>query len=290
MKKISISIILLITVILSSCGQSDDLVTIKTSQGDIVAILYDETPKHKENFLKLVNQHFYDSTLFHRVIKGFMIQGGDPDSRKAVPGQRLGAGGPGYTVPAEFVPKYFHERGAIAAARTGDEMNPNRESSGSQFYIVQGAKIDEAQYKKEYEIDGAVLNAEMQNMYTSGNYKPLFDSLQALAQTGDRAAFEAKVLSLIPRVEKISGKKIMRVAPEDRMKAYSTVGGTPFLDDQYTVFGKVISGMDVVDKIAAVQTADERPVENVPMTVTVKKMKRKEIEKKYGYKYPEVKK
>jgi peptidyl-prolyl cis-trans isomerase B (cyclophilin B) len=278
-------------VVLSSCAQTEDVVTIKTSYGDIVAILYDETPKHKENFLKLAKDHAYDSTLFHRVSQGFMIQGGDPDSKKASRGQHLGTGGPGYTIPAELVPKYFHERGAIAAARLGDDQNPKRESSGSQFYIVQGKVIPEQDYKNQSGIDWQKLMIELQNLYQSGAHKPMFDTLQTIGQTGDRAAYEAKLASLAPRVEKITGKTVTRPVPQDRLKAYTTVGGTPFLDDQYTVFGKVISGMDVVDKIAAAPTDPAwRPIDDVRMTVTVKSMKRKEIEKKYGYKFPEVKK
>lgn len=282
MKRIAVLFVLLVIIVEISLGQPEDVVTIKTPFGDIVAILYDETPQHKANFLKLANEHFYDSTLFHRVMKDFMIQGGDPDSKKASPGQPLGRGGPGYTIPAEFVPKYFHERGAIAAARLGDQGNPNRESSGSQFYIVQGKVIPEMEYKADMNL----LMAELMGLYQGGNYKPMFDTLQALSR--DETAYVAKLVSLVPRIEKITGKKLTKDVPEDRLKAYSTVGGTPFLDDQYTVFGKVISGMDVVDKIIAVETdPSDRPKQDVPMTVTVKKMKRKEIEKKYGYKLPE---
>ena len=133
---------------MSSCAQdSDYVVTIKTKHGDMVAVLYDETPKHKENFIKLAKEHFFDSTLFHRVIEGFMIQGGDPESKTAVPGQPLGRGGPGYTVDAEFNPKFFHERGALSAARLGDQQNPTKASSGSQFYVVQGTVMTEAELK-----------------------------------------------------------------------------------------------------------------------------------------------
>src|SRR6187401_2527174 len=118
--------LLFLLILVSSCGQdkNDYVVTIKTKYGDMVAILYDETPKHKENFIKLAKEHYFDSLLFHRVIQGFMIQGGDPDSKKAQPGQRLGSGGPGYTVDAEINPKYFHEKGALSAARLNDQQNP----------------------------------------------------------------------------------------------------------------------------------------------------------------------
>jgi peptidyl-prolyl cis-trans isomerase B (cyclophilin B) len=289
MKKLTSLFSLFILIVLSSCAQSEDVVTIKTSYGDIVAILYDDTPKHKENFLKLVKDHFYDSTLFHRVGKEFMIQGGDPDSKKAAPGAHLGMGGPGYTIPAEFVPKYFHERGALAAARMSDEQNPKKESSGSQFYIVQGKVVPEQEYKAQYGVDWQKLMVELQNLYNAGGHQPMFDTLTSIGQSGDRAAYQAKLASLAPRIEKITGKTVTKPISEERLKAYATIGGTPFLDDQYTVFGKVISGMDVVDKIAAVQVdASMRPLTDVPMTVAVKSMKRKEIEKKYGYRLPEV--
>ena len=290
MKKL-IVLSLLIVVVLSSCGQSEDVVIIKTSYGEIVAILYNETPKHKENFLKLAKEHYYDSTMFHRVVKDFMIQGGDPDSKKAAKGQHLGLGDPGYTIPAEFVPKYFHERGEIAAARLGDDQNPKRESSGSQFYIVQGKVVPEQEYKSQYGVDWQKLMSELQGLYQAGGHKSMFDTLNVIGQSGDRAAYQAKLASLAPRIEKITGKTVTKPISQERLKAYTSVGGTPFLDDQYTVFGKVISGMDVVDKIAAVQVdPSARPMDDVRMTIMVMRMKRKEIEKKYGYKIPEVKK
>src|SRR5688572_740856 len=139
MKRSTYLIIFTLLLSMESCSQKTDyVVTIKTNHGDMIAILYDETTKHKENFIKFVKEHYFDNLLFHRVIQGFMIQGGDPQSKGAGPGQRLGNGGPGYTIPAEINPKFFHEKGALSAARLGDEANPTKASSGSQFYIVQG--------------------------------------------------------------------------------------------------------------------------------------------------------
>jgi cyclophilin family peptidyl-prolyl cis-trans isomerase len=292
MKKSLALLILLLATVLSSCGGpggSDEVVTIKTSYGDMVVILYDETPKHKENFLKLAKEKYYDSLLFHRVIAGFMLQGGDPDSKKATPDQMLGQGGPGYTVPAEINANFYHEKGALAAARLSDQQNPEKESSGSQFYIVQGRIIPEIQLR----IDQQKMQGGLQQMYQSGQYKPLFDSLDMIYRAGDMEAYQTKIASIVPEVEKATGIKVsMDVSPE-KLKAYSTIGGVAFLDNQYTVFGKVIQGLDVIDKICAVQTntsnGSDRPFEDVRMTMTVKKMSKKQIEKEYGYKYPDKK-
>ncbi|MCK9203607.1 MAG: peptidylprolyl isomerase [Bacteroidales bacterium] len=181
---------------------------IHTDLGDMTGILYNETPKHRDNFVKLVNSGFYNGLLFHRIISGFMIQGGDPDSKNAKPGQQLGAGGPGYTVPAEFNKDFIHKKGALSAARQGDQVNPAKASSGSQFYIVQGKKVPSAQL-------GANYTAEQK-------------------------------------------------------KIYETVGGTPFLDGQYTVFGEITNGLDVIDKIAAVQKdSHDRPITDIKMTVKI---------------------
>ena len=200
-------------------------VLVQTSMGDMLIRLSDSTPLHRDNFLRLVKQGFYDSVLFHRVINNFMIQSGDPDSKNAAAGKPLGEGGPGYTVPAEFRTTLFHKKGALAAARRGDDVNPQKASSGSQFYIVQGKKFT----------DGAL------------------DTLE---------------------IFRLNGKKI----PADQREAYKSIGGTPHLDQGYTVFGEVIKGLDVVDKIAAVLTsrgADiDRPLENV-MIVKAKLIKRK---------------
>lgn len=192
-------------------------VLIQTNYGDIIVRLSDSTPLHRDNFLKLVKVGFYDSVLFHRVIKNFMIQSGDPQSRQAVAHQPLGNGGPGYTIPAEFRTTLFHRKGVIAAARMGDNVNPTKASSGSQFYIVQG------------------------KIFTDGG----LDSLETF---------------------RLEGRKI----PLQQREVYKTIGGTPHLDQNYTVFGEVVKGLDVVDKIAAAQTSTgadrDRPLENIKIT------------------------
>jgi peptidyl-prolyl cis-trans isomerase B (cyclophilin B) len=284
MKKITF-IFLICAFIVTGCAQNKDyLVTIKTSYGDMIAVLYDETPKHKENFVKLAREHFFDSTLFHRVIEGFMIQGGDPDSKKAQPGQPLGRGGPGYTIDAEFNPKFFHERGALSAARLGDQQNPTKASSGSQFYIVQGTKMSE----EELKTDQIKMNQAMQQFFQDPANKAAYDSIVTLYQSGDMKAYQDYVIRLKPRVEKATGISTTKDVAPEILKAYTTVGGAPNLDGGYTVFGKVIKGLEVVDKIAAVAKGPgDRPVENIAMVVTVEEMPKKEIEKLYGYKYPE---
>lgn len=290
--KRSITVLFVTLLLITSCAQDkkDFVVTIKTSYGDMVAILYDETPKHKANFVKLAQEHFYDSLLFHRVIPNFMIQGGDPNSKKAKPGESLGRGGPGYTVDAEFVPALFHEKGALSAARMPDQVNPQKASSGSQFYIVQGTVISPAEIEN-LRFDQMQLMTGLRRMFENPANKPLLDSLNQLYFAGDMQAYQARLFALAPRVEKETGLTVRKDIPEARIKAYSTVGGYPSLDDQYTVFGKVIKGLDVIDKIAAVQRdPGDRPVEDIRMTVTVEEMSRKKITKEYGYQYPATKK
>jgi cyclophilin family peptidyl-prolyl cis-trans isomerase len=288
MKNSGLIIFCFLAFVLESCAQKKDFVVkIKTSYGEIVAILYDETPKHKQNFIKLAQSHYYDSLLFHRVIQGFMIQGGDPNSKRAKAGESLGNGGPGYTIEAEFVPKYFHKRGALAAARLDDMQNPTKASSGSQFYIVQGKVIPQAEINM-LKLDPAKLNSAMQQFLSKPENKSVSDSLRQLYTSGNMEAFNNKVLSLAPTVEKATGIQVMNELPPEKIKAYTTMGGTPFLDNGYTVFGEVVKGMEVVDKIAAVNKAPgDRPVEDVRMFVTVEEMSRKKITKEYGYTYPE---
>jgi len=281
----AISLVLFCLVFLTGCAQSkkDYVVTIKTKYGDMVAILYDETPKHKENFIKLAKEHYFDSLLFHRVIQGFMIQGGDPDSKKAHPGQRLGSGGPGYTVDAEINPKYFHEKGALSAARLGDQQNPKKASSGSQFYIVQGTPLTEAELKT----DQIKFNQAMGQFFGNPANRPIYDSINALYQANNMKEAQTMLMKLKPRVEKETGIKMDKDISPEKLKAYSTVGGAGSLDGGYTVFGKVIKGIEVIDKIAGQPTDQERPIEDIRMTVSVEELSRKKIEKLYGYQYPE---
>jgi cyclophilin family peptidyl-prolyl cis-trans isomerase len=276
--------------LVTGCAQKEDkndyLVTIKTKHGDMVAILYDETPKHKANFIKLAKEKFYDSLLFHRVIQNFMIQGGDPDSRNAEPGKDLGMGGPGYTIDAEFNPHLFHEKGALSAARLGDQQNPSKSSSGSQFYIVQGSVVKESDvdYLK---VDQAKLGPVFRQFTMNPANKAAVDSLNQVYMTGDMVAYQREIFKLIPRLEKISGIKILKDISEERINAYTTVGGSPHLDDEYTVFGKVIKGLDVLDKIAAEPTVkNDRPFDDIRMVITVEEMPRRKITKEYGYEFP----
>lgn len=202
-------LILLIFSFLTVCAFAQQKVSIQTSEGEMIVVLYDNTPRHRSNFIRLVQENFYDSTLFHRVIKDFMIQGGDPTSRNASRYKRLGTGGPGYTIPAEIKLENIHKKGALAAARNPDEQNPQKRSSGSQFYIVQGTK-----FPRKY----------------------------------------------LPKFEKQRGKAYS----EKEMIAYESLGGTPHLDGEYTVFGEVIKGLNILDKIAVLKTnGADRPSKDV---------------------------
>jgi peptidyl-prolyl cis-trans isomerase B (cyclophilin B) len=285
MNKISLIVFVGICLIANSCvaqSKKDYVVTIQTKFGNMVAILYDETPKHKENFIKLAKAHYFDSLLFHRVIEGFMIQGGDPDSKKAAKGQRLGQGGPGYTVEAEFNPSFFHEKGALSAARLGDQQNPTKASSGSQFYIVQGKKATEFELK----LDPQKMQQAFGQFFRKPENKKYLDSLNTFMRNRDNTGYENYLLSLKPIVENQLGTSIERQISPEAVNAYTTVGGAPHLDGGYTVFGKVISGLEVIDKIAS-QARDqaERPLEDVRMIVTVEELPKKKIEKLYGYQY-----
>ena len=236
------------------------LVKLETTMGNITVALYNETPKHRDNFIKLVKEGVYDSTLFHRVIKQFMIQAGDPDSKNASDTAMLGSGDVGYTIPAEFNPKFFHKKGVLAAARQGDDVNPEKASSGCQFYIVTGRKFIEPQL------------LGMENKINEQHEEALFDSLARqhmkeiykMRKAGDNAGLlelqdtlEAQARELADKEEKF------RFTPE-QIKAYSTVGGAPHLDGSYTVFGEVTEGMEVVENIEIAKTnRADRPVENI---------------------------
>ena len=229
------------------------VVEFTTTEGKFSVMLYGDTPKHRDNFLKLVQNHEYDSLLFHRVIKQFMVQAGDPTSKNAAAGQPLGSGDPGYTIEAEInYPKHYHKRGALAAARTGDQFNPERRSSGSQFYVVTGAKVDSAQ------VEGMQMQA-LFNQFTADNKA----KITKLQQTRDMAGLQA----LQGEFEKWAKEQIAKgetpITPQ-MIKDYTTIGGAPHLDGQYTVFGEVISGMDTIEKIEAAETdGNDRPLADV---------------------------
>ncbi len=235
-------------------------VEIKTSLGDIVVELYNETPKHRDNFVKLVKEGYYDGVLFHRVIKDFMVQTGDGKSKTATKDQMLGDGDPGYTIPAEFVyPKYFHKKGALAAARTGDQVNPERASSGSQFYIVTGRVYGDNEI---YSIEQRLGQGKMQEIFNNLAMQHR-DEIMTMQRNGDQAGLQKLQEELIPQVEAEYAKNPVKLTAEQR-QAYTTVGGAPHLDGQYTVFGQVVSGLEVVDKIQNVTTgANDRPVDDV---------------------------
>ena len=238
-------------------------VRIKTSKGDIVVRLYDETPKHRDNFVKLAKEGYFDGTLFHRVIRDFMIQGGDPDSKGAPAGKNLGTGGPDYTIPAEFVfPKLYHKRGALSAARTGDEVNPNRESSGSQFYIVWGKTYKPAELKQMERQLAMQQEQAVFNQLVADNKAKIME----LRRNRDRAGLQELQDDLIASTKAICAEKGLPKFTDEQVESYTTVGGTPFLDNQYTVFGEVEEGLEIVGKIQEVETGrNDRPKDDVVM-------------------------
>ena len=255
--------IILMAATINSCGggssqnakaqtaENETKVLIKTTVGDITIKLYNETPQHRDNFIKLVEEHYYDSILFHRVIKDFMVQAGDPESKNAEKGVQLGAGGPGYNIPAEFVyPKYFHKRGALSAARQADQVNPERQSSGSQFYIVTGKKYG------KYDLQ------DMEKQLSEQQGQAIFDrlvaqnrdSIMSLQLAGDNDGLLKLQDELIAKTEQTLKEQGPFKFTKEQVDAYMDEGGTPFLDNQYTVFGEVVDGMKAVDKIESAGT------------------------------------
>lgn len=233
-------------------------VELKTTMGDIEVLLYNDTPLHRDNFIKLVESGFYDGLLFHRVIDSFMIQTGDPSSRDAEKGKMLGSGDPGYTIEAEIdYPKHYNKYGALAAARTGDQVNPERRSSGSQFYIVTGRKVSEQQLEN--------MQMRMHQEKLEQTFRQLVvqnqDTIKSLQEAGDSEKLEELRQSLIKQTEETVGTQVL---PENIKNDYTTIGGAPHLDGAYTVFGEVLKGMDVVEKIQKVSTdSHDRPIEDV---------------------------
>ena len=234
---------------------------IKTTEGDIIIRLYNETPKHRDNFLKLAKEGYFNGTLFHRVIKDFMIQGGDPDSKNAPKGKMLGTSGPDYTIPAEFVyPQFFHRRGALSTARTGDEVNPDKESSGSQFYIVWGKTFKPAELKQMEHQMAMQQEQQVFNQLTKENHEEIMN----LRRNRDRAGLQTLQDKLIEQTKTICKEQGKPVFTEEQVEAYTSIGGTPFLDNQYTVFGEVEEGLDIVERIQNCNTdRNDRPTEDV---------------------------
>lgn len=238
----------------------DVLVEIKTTEGNLTVRLFGDTPRHRDNFVKLAKEGYYNGVLFHRVINEFMVQTGDPDSKTAPAGKMLGSGGPGYDIEAEIVyPTHFHKRGALAAARQGDQVNPERRSSGSQFYIVTGKAYNDSTLNQ--------MERQLQMMQKQNIFNDLArehrDSIMTLRRNRDQAGLQALQDELVAITEKKAAEAPARLTAEQR-EAYTTTGGTPHLDNQYTVFGEVVDGMDVIDKIEKVETdSHDRPLKDV---------------------------
>lgn len=244
--------------------KKENRVEIVTEYGTIQIKLYDETPLHRDNFLKLVDEGFYTDLLFHRVIQAFMIQGGDPDSRNATPEQRLGSGDLGYTISAEINPKFFHHRGVLAAARQGDQVNPEKRSSASQFYILQGkvfrpTELDTLLMKLEENRKASLMQAKM---------KAIEPELNKLSAEGRQGELMAKINAIRDSVTFQTARLAPLSFSEEQRKAYTTIGGYPSLDNNYTIFGEVTQGMEVVDAIARQQVnAMNRPLKDIRFSI-----------------------
>ena len=238
----------------------DVRVLLHTTMGDITILLYGDTPRHTENFIKLVKEGHYDGLLFHRVINDFMIQGGDPDSKNAPKGRMLGSGDMGYNIEAEILfPTHYHHRGAIAAARQGDSVNPDRKSSASQFYIVTGKKYSPAQIDQ---MERKAVMQKKQDVFNrlSEEYR---DSIISMRRNRDREGLDALRDKLAAETERLTANDSTIYSQEQR-DVYMREGGTPHLDGSYTVFGRVIEGMDVVDRIQKAETdGNDRPIEDI---------------------------
>jgi peptidyl-prolyl cis-trans isomerase B (cyclophilin B) len=282
--------LLLLSVLACSPREVDELVVISTPYGDMTAVLYDDTPIHKQNFLKLAKNGQYDSVIFHRVIENFMIQTGDVST--GVAGESVD-----YSLEAEFLPeKYIHRKGALAAARTGDAVNPEKKSSGSQFYIVDGEIFDEeglkarAERRQELKLSGLFTR-----MLRSERFPELTEKVEyhrGLSETDSTydfgLAYKRLIFNSIDVIEKEFGDQTDPGYPAWAKEVYATEGGAPHLDGQYTVFGQVVEGLEVIDKIAATKTnLRDKPLEDIRMHVKVITLPKREVTKKYGIEYPQ---
>lgn len=260
----------------SCAAEKDYLITIETRHGEMVAVLFDDTPVHKKNFIELAESGRFDSTEFQRVMKTFMIQGGDVFTKENLPYQEWP------TLQAEIRPQYFHKKGMIAAARQPDQVNPKRESNGSQFYIVHG-KVYE---KEELITDMRALQKAFMSYVQLGSQKKLLEEYQRLYEAQEFDSLTQMMVSKREELENSLNLKLTKDLSPEQVEAYTTIGGSPHLDLEYTVFGELISGLDVLDKIADETTnSSNRPLDPVFMKVLVEEMSKKEIEKKYSYTY-----
>lgn len=247
---------------------SKETIVISTIYGNMKIKLFNETPLHRDNFLKLVKEHFYDSLLFHRVIEDFMIQGGDPDSRHADQFKVLGDGDLNYTVPAEFRPELFHKKGMLCAARNGDDVNPSKASSACQFYIVQGKVRNEEDLKAfERRINKPLLNRIRDSILNIPANSVLKEKISAF-KTTNQDSLQVYNKQLNEQTEKAYERLPHYNFPETHKAVYKSLGGTPHLDTNYTVFGEVVEGIEVIDRIAAAKTGrNDRPLVDIRMTV-----------------------
>lgn len=252
---------------------SKETIVISTSLGNMKVKLFNETPLHKANFLKLVSEHFYDSLLFHRIIEGFMIQGGDPDSKYADHKKLLGDGDLNYTIPAEFKPELFHKKGMLCAARNSDDVNPTKASSACQFYIVQGKKRDDAELVSlEKRINKQLVTRLKDSCLALTENKGLNDKVKFFKKENlnDSLLFYSKLLD--DKITAVYNQTPHYHISETQKTMYKTIGGTPHLDNNYTIFGEVIEGLGVIDKIASVgKNKDDRPIIDLRMMVYVEK-------------------
>jgi peptidyl-prolyl cis-trans isomerase B (cyclophilin B) len=272
-----IFIVLVGSIFLFSCDKNTDyVVVIHTPYGDMKAILYDETPLHKANFLKLAKSGRYDSTVFHRVIENFMIQGGDINTKEGTREEESDR------IPAEIIEGFYHTKGALAAARQGDKSNPKKLSSSCQFYIVDGTPW------QLMSTNMGLLNAKLRGLLKDPEYADLLKQFKELAAKRDSKGMNDLAYQNKQLIEEKFGIDLTLDPKTKNNEAYKELGGSPHLDGAYTVFGKVVEGLDVIDKIAEQKIANRsKPIEDIFLTIDVQEMKKSEITEMYGYSYPE---
>jgi peptidyl-prolyl cis-trans isomerase B (cyclophilin B) len=277
MKKIVV--IMGLMMVLQGCNSDkDSLVNINTQFGTIKVLLYNETPLHKKNFIELVKAGKYDSTLWHRVMKGFMVQGGNVNQKEGTQESLEDR------IPAEIISGFMHTKGALAAARQPDRVNPEKMSSASQFYIVHGKIFS----TEELTIDQFALNQGLSELMKNPGYDSIAQQFINLQRGNKIEEMNQLALRYVELVESVQGISLRKDMALDRIEAYTTLGGAPHLDNEYTIFGRVVAGLDVVDQIASVSVGRaNRPIEELFMTMEIEEVPKKEITEKYGYSYPE---